>query len=219
MPGTPVLRYGEEIGMGEDLSLRRAGGDPHPDAVGRRTATAASPTRTPAELVRPVPTRADSPTGTVNVRASSADPRLAAALVRAADRDAARVPGDRRRHLRVLDIPLPRSVLVHRFDAPEGSILLLHNLADRAGHRRPQRGGGHQGGVHSLRRCRLRATSPVVETTARQRMGVPLDQAASRRLAGGCGPAYVRAVPVGELPHQGTRRLECPEHLVGRRVL
>ena len=31
----------------------------------------------------------------------------------------------------VLDLPLPRSVLAHRFDAPEGSILLLHNLSTR----------------------------------------------------------------------------------------
>lgn len=30
----------------------------------------------------------------------------------------------------VIDVPLPISVLVHRFDAPEGSVLLLHNLAD-----------------------------------------------------------------------------------------
>ena len=29
-------------------------------------------------------------------------------------------------------MPLPRSVLAHRFDAPSGSILLLHNLADQA---------------------------------------------------------------------------------------
>ena len=28
--------------------------------------------------------------------------------------------------------PLPRSVLAHRFDAPAGSTLLLHNLADTA---------------------------------------------------------------------------------------
>ena len=31
--GTPVLRYGEEIGMGEDLSLHGPGRDPYPDAV------------------------------------------------------------------------------------------------------------------------------------------------------------------------------------------
>ena len=32
----------------------------------------------------------------------------------------------------VVDAPLPRSVLAHRFDASAGSILLLHNLADTA---------------------------------------------------------------------------------------
>jgi maltose alpha-D-glucosyltransferase / alpha-amylase len=32
----------------------------------------------------------------------------------------------------IVDVPLPRSVLVHRFDATSGSILLLHNLADEA---------------------------------------------------------------------------------------
>jgi hypothetical protein len=31
------------------------------------------------------------------------------------------------RPLVVLDAPLPRSVLAHRFDAPEGAMLLLHN--------------------------------------------------------------------------------------------
>lgn len=30
----------------------------------------------------------------------------------------------------IVDVLLPRSVLAHRFDAPSGSILLLHNLAD-----------------------------------------------------------------------------------------
>jgi maltose alpha-D-glucosyltransferase/alpha-amylase len=29
----------------------------------------------------------------------------------------------------VIDIAFPRAVLAHRFDAPEGAILLLHNLA------------------------------------------------------------------------------------------
>ena len=33
LPGTPVLRYGDEIGMGEDLTLQRARRGPHADAV------------------------------------------------------------------------------------------------------------------------------------------------------------------------------------------
>ena len=33
LPGTPVLRYGDEIGMGENLRLQGADGDPHAHAV------------------------------------------------------------------------------------------------------------------------------------------------------------------------------------------
>ena len=36
MPGTPVLRYGEEIGMGEDLALPERNAIAHADAVERR---------------------------------------------------------------------------------------------------------------------------------------------------------------------------------------
>ena len=36
LPGTPVLFYGEEIGMGENLGGRRAQRSPHPHAVDRR---------------------------------------------------------------------------------------------------------------------------------------------------------------------------------------
>jgi maltose alpha-D-glucosyltransferase/alpha-amylase len=32
----------------------------------------------------------------------------------------------------VVDVPLPPSVLAYRFDAPEGAILLLHNLGEKA---------------------------------------------------------------------------------------
>jgi maltose alpha-D-glucosyltransferase/alpha-amylase len=29
-----------------------------------------------------------------------------------------------------VDVPAPPSVLIHRFDGPQGALLLLHNLAD-----------------------------------------------------------------------------------------
>ena len=45
--GTPVLRYGEEIGMGEDLSPGRAQRHPYADAVVLPARTAASPPRRP----------------------------------------------------------------------------------------------------------------------------------------------------------------------------
>ncbi|MGV1009547.1 MAG: alpha-glucosidase C-terminal domain-containing protein [Dermatophilaceae bacterium] len=33
--------------------------------------------------------------------------------------------------LTVLDLPLPPAVLVHRFDASEGTLLVLHNLGEQ----------------------------------------------------------------------------------------
>ena len=36
LPGTPVLRYGDEIGMGDDLRLEERDGDPDADAVVER---------------------------------------------------------------------------------------------------------------------------------------------------------------------------------------
>ena len=38
LPGTPVIRYGDEIGMGDDLSLPERELRAHADAVVRRTA-------------------------------------------------------------------------------------------------------------------------------------------------------------------------------------
>ena len=43
LPGTPVIRYGDEIGMGEDLTLPGAQRHPHPDAVERRAPRQGSP--------------------------------------------------------------------------------------------------------------------------------------------------------------------------------
>ena len=73
MPGTPVLRYGEEIGMGEDLSLAGRDVDPHADAVGGDNRTAGSP-RPSRELVRPMPTRGRFSNRNVNVRQQRTDP-------------------------------------------------------------------------------------------------------------------------------------------------
>ncbi len=129
MPGTPVLRYGEEIGMGEDLSL------PGRDAI-----------RTPmqwddgpgggfsdapeAELITAVPQTGKFGSRRVNVRALQRDPdsllRWFEQLIRTVRECPEIGVGD----WSALNLPTSPSVLVHRFDAPEGSILLLHNLAD-----------------------------------------------------------------------------------------
>jgi maltose alpha-D-glucosyltransferase/alpha-amylase len=84
----------------------------------------------PADLVSPVKTTGKLGARKVNARAQQRDP---ASLLRwfqqliGALRDCPEIGVGT---WSVIDVPAVPSVLVHRFDAPEGSILLLHNLAD-----------------------------------------------------------------------------------------
>ena len=131
MPGTPVLRYGEEIGMGEDLSL--------PERNALRTPMQWSPgagggftTADPAKQVRPVITGGRYGSGRVNVDQQQRD---SASLLRWFEemiRVLRECPEIGVGACTVLDVPMPRNVLAHRCDAPEGTFLALHNLADRA---------------------------------------------------------------------------------------
>ena len=130
MPGSPVLRYGEEIAMGERLDLdgREAirtpmQWDDGPNA-GFSDAT--------GELVRPLVVRGPYAYRTVNVRAQQRDPDSLLRWFGQLIATLRECPEIGTGTITVLDLPVPPSVLVHRFDAPEGSILLLHNLADRA---------------------------------------------------------------------------------------
>ena len=98
MPGTPVLRYGEEIGMGEDLAL------PGRDAI--RTPMQWDASRGGGFSLRPQRTssgrciaRGASARATGQRARPGARPRFAAQLVRADDPHPARVSGDRRRRL------------------------------------------------------------------------------------------------------------------------
>ncbi|MBL7260274.1 alpha-amylase family protein [Paractinoplanes lichenicola] len=129
MPGTPVLRYGDEIGMGEDLRL------PERDAIRTpmqwsATANAGFSTAAAQDLVRPVIGEGPHSYEEVNVT------------------DQRRVPDsllmwfERMLHTRhecgeigvgdhqVLHVQ-PAHVFAHRADAPGGSIVFLHNLSDR----------------------------------------------------------------------------------------
>jgi maltose alpha-D-glucosyltransferase/alpha-amylase len=72
--GTPVIRYGEEIDMGDYLNLPRTGGDPHADAVGQHPRASASPAPTPASSSRPWLARARTPLTQVNVTNERLDP-------------------------------------------------------------------------------------------------------------------------------------------------
>jgi maltose alpha-D-glucosyltransferase/alpha-amylase len=130
-PGTPVLRYGEEIGMGENLSL------PGRDAIRTPMQWNDGPaggfsTAAPQDLVRPVPTRGAFGIKKVNVQDQERDGQSLLSWFGRAIRTLRECPEVGVGTCTVIDLPLPRSVLVHRFDAPEGAMLFLHNLADQA---------------------------------------------------------------------------------------
>jgi len=129
MPGTPVLRYGEEIGMGENLTLADR------DAIRTPmqwsdTDNGGFSTAGPDAVVVPVNLAGRFGARRVNVRAQQRDPdsllRWFQQLIGAVRECPEIGTGD----CRVVDVPAPRSVLIHRFDSPDGAVLLLHNLAD-----------------------------------------------------------------------------------------
>jgi maltose alpha-D-glucosyltransferase/alpha-amylase len=130
MPGTPVLRYGEEIGMGEDLSL------PGRDAI--RTPmqwddgpNAGFSSAGVDQLIAPVAMTGKFGARRVNVRALQRDPM---SLLRWFEQLIGTVrdcPEIGVGTWSVLQLPGFPTVLAHKLDAPEGTILILHNLADR----------------------------------------------------------------------------------------
>ena len=131
LPGTPVLRYGEELGMGDDLRCR-SGRRSAPRCSGRRQPQAGSPRPSPRLAVRPMPTRGRFSNRNINVRQQRTDPSSLLRWFGQLINEVRECPEISVGTITVLDLPLPRSVIVHRYDAPEGSILLMHNLADRA---------------------------------------------------------------------------------------
>jgi maltose alpha-D-glucosyltransferase / alpha-amylase len=130
LPGTPVLRYGEEIGMSENLAL------PGRDAIrtpmqwdGSRGAGFSSAPA--ADLNRPIAARGPYAPKRCNVRDQSRDRDSLLRWFEQLIRVLRECPEIGVGAATVLDLPLPRSVLAHRFDTPAGSVLLLHNLADQ----------------------------------------------------------------------------------------
>jgi maltose alpha-D-glucosyltransferase/alpha-amylase len=129
LPGTPVVRYGEEIGMGEDLQL------PGRDAIRTPMLWDGGPnagfsTAQPENLLRPITMSGRYGARQVNVRAQQQDPNSLLRWFENLIHTLRTAPEIGTGECSVVDVPLSRPVLAHRFDAPSGSILLLHNLAD-----------------------------------------------------------------------------------------
>ena len=130
-PGTPVLRYGEEIGMGEDLALpgRNAIRTPMQWDDGAGAGFSSAPA---GQLARPVVSTGRYGHRRVNVQAQRPDRGSLLSWFERLIRATRECPEIGVGSWSLVDVPLPRAVLAHRYDAPEGTLLLLHNLADVA---------------------------------------------------------------------------------------
>jgi maltose alpha-D-glucosyltransferase/alpha-amylase len=123
--GTPVLRYGEEIGMGEDLSLRGR------DSI--RTPMQWSPSvgggfSAAKELIRPVISGGDYGYQKVNVTAQRHDKDSLLGWFERMIRTLRESPEVSAGTCVHVDRKLPPGVLAHRADGSTGTMLFLHNL-------------------------------------------------------------------------------------------
>jgi maltose alpha-D-glucosyltransferase / alpha-amylase len=129
LPGTPVVRYGEEIGMGDDLSL--------PERSSIRTPmqwsggpNAGFSTADPSRLVRPVVNQGRFASDQVNVRAQRNDPGSLLTWLERLLRTLREFPQVGENSCSVLESGHP-AVLAHRYQGPRGDVLFLHNLDDQ----------------------------------------------------------------------------------------
>src|SRR4051794_155089 len=125
--GTPVLRYGEEIGMGDDLSLEGR------DAIRTPMQWSSLPNAgfseaSAKELVRPVVTTGDFAYEKVNVTRQRQDPRSLLSWFERMIRTLREAPEVGAGSCTHVDLPAPPGVLVHRADDVTGAMLFLHNL-------------------------------------------------------------------------------------------
>jgi maltose alpha-D-glucosyltransferase/alpha-amylase len=125
LPGTPVIRYGEEIGMGEDLSL------PQRDAIRTPMQWADAPQAgfsTAKKTVRPVISQGDYGYGAVNVRDQQQDPNSLLRWFQNLLPVLRECPEFGTGSCTVLDTRDER-VLGLRYDCPTGSVLAVLNLS------------------------------------------------------------------------------------------
>jgi maltose alpha-D-glucosyltransferase / alpha-amylase len=124
--GTPVLRYGEEIGMGEDLSLRGR------DAIRTPMQWSDLPnggfSTAPADkLRRPMISEGEFGYSEVNVTKQRHDPSSLLSWFERMIRTLREAPEVGAGTCKHVDLPVPEGVLVHRAD-DGGCMVFLHNL-------------------------------------------------------------------------------------------
>ena len=125
--GTPVLRYGEEIGMGDDLSLEGRDSIRTPMQWSMLPNGGFSSAK-PKQLVRPVVTEGEYGYETINVTRQRHDPRSLLSWFERMIRTLREAPEIGAGSCTHVDVPAPAGVLVHRADDVTGTMLFVHNL-------------------------------------------------------------------------------------------
>lgn len=127
LPGTPVLFYGEEIGMGEDLSL--------PERIAVRTPMQWSAeenggfsTASPDRLIRPVIKDGEFGYERLNVTVQSRDPDSLLNRMQQIIRARRGAPEFGWGEFRLIEVDTP-AVMAHRCDWRGNAVLALHNLS------------------------------------------------------------------------------------------
>jgi maltose alpha-D-glucosyltransferase/alpha-amylase len=131
LPGTPVIRYGDEIGMGEDLTLPERNAIRTPMQWSRAPHAGFSTARRKRELRRPVITGGDFGFEKVNVEDQQRDPTSLLAWFQRTLLILRECPELGAGTCTYLDTG-NRSVLALVHDAPSGAMLAIVNLADEA---------------------------------------------------------------------------------------
>jgi maltose alpha-D-glucosyltransferase/alpha-amylase len=130
LPGTPVLLYGEEIGMGEDLSLSGRASVRTP-MQWSEDANGGFSTAPPEQLLRPVVSDAQFGFEKVNVRNQNSDPTSLLNAIERMIRVRKEIPELGNGKYSLLETSSPE-VLAHRCDWKNGTVVIVHNLSDHA---------------------------------------------------------------------------------------
>ena len=128
LPGTPVLRYGEELGMGEDLSLKERNAIRTPMQWSHHL-NAGFSTAPADQLCHPVITGGDYGNETLNVASQRRDPASLLNWMERALHTLRECPEFGVGTCHPVDSGAP-SVLALRHDAPGGVMLAVTNLGD-----------------------------------------------------------------------------------------
>lgn len=128
LPGTPVLRYGEEIGMGDDLSLPGRNSVRTPMQWSREP-NAGFSTAPADELIRPVVSEGPYSYNEVNYEDQSLNPKSFYNWLVRAIRVRTTCPEFGEGECTFLEMPDER-VLGHCCQSDHGQVLALHNMSD-----------------------------------------------------------------------------------------